>query len=80
MDNESYFFGVLTYAIIYVLIHQIILRFYLLKYSLFFSSTLVLTSSFKRSLYTFYSISKRDPRCYNVSLIVGAAVHLYGHF
>ena len=30
------FFGVLTYAIIYVLIHQIILRFYLLKYSLFF--------------------------------------------
>ena len=36
MDKESYFFGVLTYAIIYVLIHQIILRFYLLKYSLFF--------------------------------------------
>ena len=30
------FFGVLTYAIIYVLMHQIILRFYLLKYSLFF--------------------------------------------
>ena len=27
---------VLTYAIIYVLIHQIIFRFYLLKYSLFF--------------------------------------------
>ena len=37
-------FCVLTYAIIYVLIHQIIFRFYLLKYSLFFSSTLVLTS------------------------------------
>ena len=36
MDNESYFFCVLTYAIIYVLIHQIIFRFYLLKYSLFF--------------------------------------------
>ena len=36
MDIESYFFCVLTYAIIYVLIHQIILRFYLLKYSLFF--------------------------------------------
>ena len=36
MDKESYFLGVLTYAIIYVLIHQIILRFYLLKYSLFF--------------------------------------------
>ena len=35
MDNE-FFFGVLTYAIIYVLIHQIILRFHLLKYSLFF--------------------------------------------
>ena len=30
------FFGILTYAIIYVLIHPIILRFYLLKYSLFF--------------------------------------------
>ena len=44
MDNESHFFCVLTYAIIYVLIHQIIFRFYLLKYSLFFSSTLVLTS------------------------------------
>ena len=38
-------FCVLTYAIIYVLKHQIIFRFYLLKYSLFFSSTLVLTSS-----------------------------------
>ena len=36
MDNESYFFCVLTYAIIHVLIHQIIFRFYLLKYSLFF--------------------------------------------
>ena len=36
---------VLTYAVIYVLIHQIIFRFYLLKYSLFFSNTLVLTSS-----------------------------------
>ena len=36
MDNESYFFCVLTNAIIYVLIHQIIFRFYLLKYSLFF--------------------------------------------
>ena len=34
-DNKSYF-CVLTYAIIYVLIHQIIFRFYLLKYSLFF--------------------------------------------
>ena len=48
------FFGVLTYAIIYVLIHQIILRFNLLEYSLFFSSTLVLTSSYRRSLSTFY--------------------------
>ena len=36
------------------MIHQIIFRFYLLKYSLFFSSTLVLTSSYRRSLYTFY--------------------------
>ena len=45
MDNESFFVCVLTYAIIYVLIHQIIFRFYLLKYSLFFSSTLVLISS-----------------------------------
>ena len=36
MDNISYFFCVLTYAIIYVLIHQIIFWFYLLKYSLFF--------------------------------------------
>ena len=44
MDNKSFFVCVLTYAIIYVLIHQIIFRFYLLKYSLFFSSTLVLTS------------------------------------
>ena len=34
----------MTYAIIYVLIHQIIFRFYLLKYS-FFSSTHVLISS-----------------------------------
>ena len=31
-----HFFCVLTYAIIYVLIHYIIFRFYLLKYSLFF--------------------------------------------
>ena len=38
-------FYVLTYAIIHVLIHQIIFRFYLPKYSLFFASTLVLTSS-----------------------------------
>ena len=43
MDDEL-IFCVLTYAIIYVLIHQIIFRFYLLKYY-FFSSTLVLTSS-----------------------------------
>ena len=35
MDNEFYF-CVLAYAIIYVLIHQIIFRFDLLKYSLFF--------------------------------------------
>ena len=35
MDNIS-FFCVLTYTIIYVLIHQIIFRFYLLKYFLFF--------------------------------------------
>ena len=39
------------------MIHHIIFRFYLLKYSLFFSSTLVLTSSYRRSLYTFYSIT-----------------------
>ena len=46
MDNISYFFVcVLTYAIMYILIHQIIFRFYRLKYSLFFSSTLVLTYS-----------------------------------
>ena len=38
-------FRVLTYAIIYVLIHQIISRFYLLKLSFIFSSTLVLISS-----------------------------------
>ena len=38
-------FCVLTYAIIYVLIHQIIFRFYLLKYPLVFSNTRVLTSS-----------------------------------
>ena len=42
MDNESYFYlCVLTYAIIYVLIHQIIFRFYLLKYSLFFQVLLL---------------------------------------
>ena len=35
MDNESYFF-VFWHAIIYVLIHQIIFRFYLIKYSLYF--------------------------------------------
>ena len=46
-------FCVLTYAIIYVLMHHVIFRFYLLKYSLFIS-TLVLTSSCRRSLYTFY--------------------------
>ena len=68
MDNESYFFGVLTYAIIYVLIHQIILRFYLLKYSLFFSSTLVLTSSYRRSLYTFYKRIKHFRRTSVVQL------------
>ena len=47
MDNKSYFYCVcvLTYAIIYVLIHQIIFRFYLLKYFFIFSSTFVLTSS-----------------------------------
>ena len=44
MDNESYFF-VFWHMQLYVLIHQIIFRFYLLKYSLFFSSNLVLTSS-----------------------------------
>ena len=33
-------FCVLTYAIIYVLIHQITFRFYLLKYSLFFQALL----------------------------------------
>ena len=36
MDYESYFFCVLTYAIIYVMIHPIIFRFYPLKYSSFF--------------------------------------------
>ena len=36
MDNKSYFLCVLTYEIIYVLVHQIIFWFYLLKYSLFF--------------------------------------------
>ena len=35
-DNKSYFLCVLTYAIIYVLIHQIIFRFYLLEDSLSF--------------------------------------------
>ena len=44
-------FCVLTDAIIYVLMHQIIFLFHLLKYSLFFQ---VLTSSYRRSLYTFY--------------------------
>ena len=49
------FFCVLTYTIIYVMIHHIIFRFYPLKYSsFFFSSTLVLTFSYRRSLYTFY--------------------------
>ena len=36
MDYESYFFCVLTYAIIYVMKHHIIFRFYPLKYSSFF--------------------------------------------
>ena len=36
MDNIYIFLCVLTYAIIYVLIHQIIFRFYFLEYSLFF--------------------------------------------
>ena len=50
-------FCVLTYAIIYVLIHQIIFRFYLLKYSLFFKYSC--TKIFhRRSLYTFYSITR----------------------
>ena len=45
MDNDYFLLCVLTYAIIHVLIHQIIFRFYILRYSLFFSSALVLTSS-----------------------------------
>ena len=45
MDNISYFLCVLTYATIYVLIHQIIFRFYLLRYSLIFQALFVLTSS-----------------------------------
>ena len=36
MDNISQSFSVLTYAIIYILIHQMILLFYLLKCSFFF--------------------------------------------
>ena len=55
IDYESYFF-VFWHMQLYVMIHQIIFRFYLLKYSLFFSSTLVLTSSYRRSLYTFYQL------------------------
>ena len=43
MDNILIFLCVLTYAIINVLIHHIIFRFYPLKY--YFLSTLVLTSS-----------------------------------
>ena len=43
MDNISYFF-VFWHMQLYVFIHQIIFRFYLLKYS-FFLSTLLLTSS-----------------------------------
>ena len=47
---------VLTYAIIYVLMHQIIFRFYLLKHSLFFKYSC--TNIFhRRSLYTFYSMT-----------------------
>ena len=49
------FLCVLTYAIIYVLIHQIIFRFYLLKYSLFFKYSC--TNIFhRRSLNIFYRL------------------------
>ena len=55
MDNISQFFFVLTNAIIYVLIHQIISRFYLLEYSLFFKYSC--TNIFhRRSRYTLYAI------------------------
>ena len=66
MDNESYFLCVLTYAIIYVVIHQIIFRFYLLKYSLFFKYSC--TNIFHRgSLYTFYRIIPRFYPCPNLN-------------
>ena len=56
MDNISYFLVcVLTYAIVYVLIHWFIFRFYLPKYSFFKYSC---TNIFHRcSLYTFYELS-----------------------
>ena len=53
MDSLSYFVCVLTYAIIYVLIHRINFRYYLLKYSIFFKYSC--TNIFhRRSFYTFY--------------------------
>ena len=45
MDIFLHFFCILTYAIIYVLIHHIIFLHSLYFLNIFFSSTLVLTSS-----------------------------------
>ena len=45
----------MTYAITYVLIHQIIFRFYLLKYILYFFKYSCTNIFHRRSLYTFYS-------------------------
>ena len=48
-------FCVLTYTIIYVLIHQIIFRFYLLKYSFIFFKYSCTNIFHRHSLYTFYT-------------------------
>ena len=53
MDNESYFF-VFWHMQLYMSIHQIIFRFYLLKYSFFFFKYSSTNIFYKRSLYTFY--------------------------
>ena len=52
-------FCVLTYAIIYVLIHQIIFRFYLFNNILYFFKYSCTNIFHRRSLYTLYMISKQ---------------------
>ena len=67
----------LTYVIIYVLIHQIIFRFYLLKYSLFFSSTVVLTSFIDVVFILSIWLHCRHQWSHSATLNIAIYAHLY---